>query len=196
MTAETVAEYDVVLCVGDTTFLDYDSIVAKTGGYGPIGKGGNGLILHSTLAIAPMNGQSMGLLWQKLWNREPKEKPPKNETPTQKKKRQTADRKAARNRPFEQKESYRWVEALTTVEQLVSKHTRRVIHVFDREGDITEVFDKIRQLQHTGVLVRAAHNRSLDQNSERLWSKLVAQPISFEQEIELPETSKRSDFSR
>jgi hypothetical protein len=67
-----------------------------------------------------------------------------------------------------------------------------VIHVFDREGDITEVFDKVRQLQHTGVLVRAAHNRSLDQNSERLWSKLEAQSISFEQEIELPDTSKRS----
>ncbi|MBG1267308.1 hypothetical protein F8S12_37885, partial [Nostoc sp. WHI] len=62
MTAETVAEYDVVLCVGDTTFLDYGRIVEK----------------------------------------------------------------------------------------LVTKHTR-VIHVFDREGDITEVFDKIRQLQHTGV---------------------------------------------
>ena len=191
MTAETVAEYDVVLCVGDTTFLDYDSIVAKKEGYGPIGKGGNGLILHSALAITPMNGQSMGLLWQKLWNREPKQKPPKNETPTQKKKRQTAARKAARNRPFEQKESYRWVEALTTVESLVSKHTR-VVHAFDREGDITEVFDKVRQLQHTGVVVRAAHNRSLDQHSERLWSKLVAQPINFEQEIELPDTSKRS----
>lgn len=51
---------------------------------------------------------------------------------------------------------------------------------------------KVRQLQHTGVLVRAAHNRSLDSDSERLWSKLEAQPISFEQEIELPQTSKRS----
>ncbi|MDM9383439.1 hypothetical protein QUB80_22380 [Chlorogloeopsis sp. ULAP01] len=69
-------------------------------------------------------------------------------------------------------------------------HTR-VIHVFDREGDITEVFDKTRQLQHTGVLIRAAHNRSLDRDSERLWSKLEAQPISFEQEIELPSTSQR-----
>nr|ADO19293.1 hypothetical protein Nfla_8908 [Nostoc flagelliforme str. Sunitezuoqi] len=67
-----------------------------------------------------------------------------------------------------------------------------MIHVFDREGDITEVFDKVRQLQHTGVLVRAAHNRSLDQNSERLWSKLEAQSIGFEQEIKLPDTSKRS----
>jgi hypothetical protein len=191
MTAETVAEYDVVLCVGDTTFLDYDSIVAKKEGYGPIGKGGNGLILHSALAMEPMNGQSIGLLWQKLWNREPKQKPPKNETSVQKKKRQAATRKLARNRPFEDKESYRWVEALTIVEKLVSKHTRAV-HVFDREGDITEVFVHVRQLQHTGVLVRAAHNRSLDSDSERLWSKLEAQPISFEQEIELPQTSKRS----
>lgn len=191
MTAETVAEYDVVLCVGDTTFLDYGSIVSKKEGYGPIGKAGNGLILHSALAIEPEKGQSIGLLWQKLWNREPKQKPPKDETPTQKKKRQAVARKEARNRPFEQKESYRWVEALTTVENLVSKSTR-VIHTFDREGDITEVFDKVRQLHHTGVLVRAAHNRSLDSDSERLWSKLEGQPISLEQEIELPQTSQRS----
>jgi hypothetical protein len=191
MIAESVAEYDVVLCVGDTTFLDYGSIVAKKEGYGPIGKGGNGLILHSALAIEPEKGQSIGLLWQKLWNREPKQKPSGDETPTQKKKRQVAARKEARNRPFEQKESYRWVEALTTVENLVSNHTR-VVHVFDREGDITEVFDKVRQLQHTGVVLRAAHNRSLDSDSERLWSKLEGQPISLSQEIELPQTSKRS----
>ncbi|MBE8966371.1 hypothetical protein IQ277_08960 [Nostocales cyanobacterium LEGE 12452] len=38
MTAEIVAEHDVVLCVGDTTFLDYGSIAAKKEGYGPIGK--------------------------------------------------------------------------------------------------------------------------------------------------------------
>jgi hypothetical protein len=101
MIAETVAEYDVVLCVGDTTFLDYGSIVAKKEGYGPIGKGGNGLILHSALAIEPINGQSIGLLWQKLWNREPKKKPSKNETPAKKKKRQATARIEARKRPFE-----------------------------------------------------------------------------------------------
>ncbi|MHC5897666.1 IS4 family transposase, partial [Nostoc sp.] len=156
-----------------------------------IGKGGNGLILHSALAIESEKGQSIGLLWQKLWNREPKQKPSGDETPIQKKKRQAAARKEARNRPFEQKESYKWVEALTTVENLVSEHTR-VIHVFDREGDITEVFDQLRQQQHTGIIVRAAHNRSLDSDSERLWSKLEAQPISFEQEIELPQTSQRT----
>lgn len=49
-------------------FKDYDSIVVKRVGYGPIGKGGNGLILHSALALNPLNGQPIGLLWQKLWN--------------------------------------------------------------------------------------------------------------------------------
>ena len=171
-------------------FKGYGSIEAKKEGYGPIGKAGNGLVLHSALAIEPQNGQSLGLLSQKLWNREPKAKPPQDETPTQKKQRQAAARKKAQNRPFEQKESYKWVEAMTTVESLISQHTR-VIHVFDREGDITEVFDKARQHKHAGVLVRAAHNRSLNHDSERLWSKLSAQPINFEQEIELPPTQKR-----
>ena len=120
-------------------FKGYGSIEAKKEGYGPIGKGGNGLILHSALAIEPEKGQSLGLLWQKLWNPWPKQKPSKDETPTQKKKRRVAARKEARLRPFEQKESYRWVEALTTIENLVSKHTR-VIHVFDATCVISQKF--------------------------------------------------------
>lgn len=190
MTCEAVEEQEVVLSIGDTTFLDYGSIKAKREGYGPTGNGGNGLILHSALALTPEQGQVMGLLWQKLWNREHKEKPPQDETAAAKKQRQAIARKAARQRPFEEKESYRWVEAMTEVEHEVSNSTR-VIHVFDREGDITEVFDSSRQLKHTGVLVRAAHDRSLDQNSERLWRKLESQPIRFKQEIKVPETGKR-----
>ncbi len=65
----------------------------------------------------------MGLLWQKLWNREHKEKPPQHETAAAKKQRQGMARKAARQRPFEEKESYRWVEAMTEVEHEVSNST-------------------------------------------------------------------------
>ena len=60
-----------------------------------------------------------------------------------------------------------------------------------REGDIAEVFDCVRQLQHTGVLIRAAHDRSLDAESERLWQKLESQSIRFEQNINKPETATR-----
>jgi hypothetical protein len=190
MTTAAVEEYEAILSVGDTTFLDYRGIKVKREGYGPTGNGGNGLILHSALAIEPEQGQTIGLLWQKLWNREHKAKPPQNETPEQKKQRQQIARKVARQTPFDQKESYRWVEALTELEQQVENSTR-VIHVFDREGDITEVFDTVRQLKHTGVLVRASHNRSLDHNSQRLWDFMTAQPVRFEQDIDLPATAHR-----
>ena len=190
MTTAAVEEYKVMLSVGDTTFLDYRKIKEKREGYGPTGKGGNGLILHSALAIEPEKGQVLGLLWQKLWNREVKEKPPTNETPEQKKERQKEQRKVARQKPFEEKESYKWAEALNTCEKQVERSTR-VIHVFDREGDISEVFVLARELKHTGVLVRASHNRSLDQNSERLWQHLESEPIRFHQEIEIPSTGKR-----
>jgi hypothetical protein len=97
---------------------------------------------------------------------------------------------AARQTPFEQKESDRWVEAWTELEQKVENSTR-VIHVFDREGDITEVFDTGRQLKHTGVRVRASHNRSLDHNSQRLWDFMTDQPVRFEPDIDLPATAHR-----
>ena len=190
MTTAAVEEYKLVLSVGDTTFLDYRSIKVKRKGYGPTGNGGNGLILHSALAIEPEKGQTLGLLWQKLWNRQHKPKPPKDETPQQKKQRQAQKRKTARQRPFTEKESYKWVEALCAVEKQVEANTR-VIHIFDREGDIAEVFDQVRQLKHTGVVVRAAHNRSLDSNSERLWAKMESEPIRFEQEIDVPATANR-----
>ncbi len=51
-TANRVKHLPVLLSIGDTTFLDYKKIKIKREEYGPIGKGGNGLILHSSLAVA------------------------------------------------------------------------------------------------------------------------------------------------
>lgn len=193
MTAAAVSEREIVLCVGDTTFLDYGKIVVKREGYGPTGNGGNGLILHSALALDPQHGQPLGLMWQKLWNRQPKEKPPINETPVQKKQRQALARKIARKRPFKDKESYRWVEAVKEVDkQLAASTSTHVIHVFDREGDIAEVLEQTSQLNQAGVVVRAAHDRSLDSNSERLWAKMEDQPIQFYKDIELPKTDTQA----
>ena len=190
MTAKRVSSAAMVLCVGDTTYLDYGGIVSKREGYGPQGNGGNGLLLHSALAVDPEQGQAWGLLWQKLWNRQHRAQPPADETPEQKQQRRASTRKAQRARAFEHKESYRWVEAMTTLEKQVSPSTR-VIHVFDREGDIAEVFDQINRLSHTGVVVRAAHNRTLEQDPHRLWEKLEAQTIQGYHDVELSETKTR-----
>ena len=143
-------------------FKGYDSIVVKREGYGPIGKGGNGLIPNSALALNPLNGQPIGLLWQKLWNPWAEAEATSWRDPNcQKKTAKSSTKSSTGFVPFEEKESYRWIEALQNVEKKVSPSTH-IIHVFDREGDMAEVFDSVRQLKQTGVLVRAAHNRSLD----------------------------------
>jgi len=71
----------VVLAVGDTTYL-LSRLLPKDG-YGPIGNGGNGLILHTNLAVEPLQdsrwvycGRNSGI--------EAKAKPPMNETPSRK----------------------------------------------------------------------------------------------------------------
>lgn len=190
MTAQNMSNQAVMLSVGDMTYLDYGSILEKREGYGPQGNGGNGLLLHSALGIDPDQVQPLGLFWQKLWNREHRAKAPAGETPAQTKQRRAKVRKAKRDRPFEEKESYRWVEAMTILEHQVAESTR-VIHVFDREGDIAEVFEQINKLSHTGVVVRAAHNRSLEHDPHRLWAKLEAQSIAVEHKVDLNETKKR-----
>ena len=66
MTTAAVEEYKTILSVGDTTFLDDRGIKVKREGSGPTGNGGNGLILHSALAIEPEQGQTIGLLKAKV----------------------------------------------------------------------------------------------------------------------------------
>lgn len=100
MTCAAVAERQVMLCVGDTTFLDYGSIKVKREGYGPTGNGGNGLILHRALAVDAELGQPIGLLWQKLWNPWSKPKPALDETLEQKKQRSRNSTKSRTSTTF------------------------------------------------------------------------------------------------
>ena len=198
-TIKSISLLEVVLAVGDKTYLDYKSILKKREGFGPIGNGGNGLILHSSLAVEPQQGQPLGLLWQKLWHRETPAPAPADETAYQRRKRKAKARKAKRSRAFEDKESYSWVEGMVEVEQGLKQvgtaavgALTRVIHVFDREGDISEVFEQVQQLDNTGVVVRATHNRALGEGNEPLWGFLESQPVEFHYPVELAATPKRA----
>lgn len=191
-TANQIKELPIVLAVGDTTYLDYKKILEKREEYGPIGNGGNGLILHSTLAVNGENGQPIGLLTEKLWHRNHEES--KSLTKKQKKKKQAETRK----RPIEQKESYKWIEALKQVQELLEKSAPKsiipkVIHVFDREGDIAEVFEQVNQTRNTGVVVRAAHNRALSESNSYLKEWLPSQPVKMEVTVELAKTPNRKE---
>ncbi|MDJ0591776.1 MAG: IS4 family transposase [Pleurocapsa sp. MO_226.B13] len=179
-TAKRVKNLSVLLSIGDTTFLDYKKIKIKREEYGPIGNGGNGLILHSSLAVDPNCGQPLGLLWEKLWKRKHKI---------------TTKKKEKKGKGFEEKESYKWVEALKKVpevlEKVSSNNDQKVIHVFDREGDISEVFEEVQKQSNCGVLIRASHNRAITEEEDYLWNYVQKQPLQFEQEIELPKNHQR-----
>ncbi len=187
-TANRVKHLPVLLSIGDTTFLDYKKIKIKREEYGPIGNGGNGLILHSSLAVDPNCGQPLGLLWEKLWKRKHKV---------------TTKKKRKKGKGFEEKESYKWVEAIKKIPEGLEKVSKnsswnnssnnfpKVIHIFDREGDISEVFEEVQKHSNCGVLIRAAHNRALTEEEDYLWHYVQKQPLQFEQEIELPKNHKR-----
>lgn len=181
-TANYVKELPVILSLGDTTFLDYKKIKVKREEYGPIGNGGNGLILHTSLAVDPDSGQPWGILWEKLWKRE---------------KAQKGKRKGSKTRKIEEKESYKWVEAIKNVPEVLQEVNpisgQKIIHVFDREGDISEVFQEVQSQEYCGVLVRATHNRSLKNEGDYLWDYLKEQPLKFSTEIELPKNHKRKE---
>ena len=72
-----------------------------------------------------------------------------------------------------------------------ANNEQKVVHIFDREGDISEVFEEVQKRSKCGLLVRATHNRSLCEQEDYLWNYVKKQPLQFEKEIEFPKTDKR-----
>ena len=74
-TCRRIAGHRIVLCVQDTSYLDYDTHV-KTQGLGSISKAytkhKRGLLLHSTLALSE-EGLPLGLISQQCWSRPERE---------------------------------------------------------------------------------------------------------------------------
>ena len=128
-----------VLMVEDTTELDYTAHPGKTG-LGPIGDGrGQGLLLHSTLAVVPDRRQVLGLAHVQVVRRQakPKSHPHWSRSP----------------------EGRVW----ETSAQAVGRPPAGVvwIHVSDRGSDMFEYMAACLSLDKH-FLIRAFHNRVLD----------------------------------
>jgi hypothetical protein len=90
----------------------------------------------------------IGLIAQDAWSRDGKRK----EKPNQRKRL-----------PIEEKESFKWIRGIeqtrrSLAEQLPAGEMPRVIHVFDREGDVYEVIEKVLR-QGDGCVIRSSQNR-------------------------------------
>jgi len=167
-TAERIPEHQLVLVAQDTTELDFSSRPA-TEGLGPTGGGdgsaGHGMFVHSAIAISE-DGVPLGLLHQQVYSRDPDAVGVKHQR---------------KERPIEDKESYRWLQTAAAVEAAVPDHIT-LLQVADRESDIFELFAQSRR-EGSHLLIRAAQDRRVEGPQRHLWEQAEAAPVTDKFEL-------------
>jgi hypothetical protein len=112
--------HPLIFAVQDTTSVNYNS-QKEMEGNGYIAEQTLGVNIHTCLAVTP-EGIVLGVLDQTGFNREE----PANTGLT---------KAQQRNRPIEEKESFRWLETMERADRDIPKDIK-VLHICDREGDI------------------------------------------------------------
>ncbi|WP_425219850.1 IS4 family transposase [Ralstonia solanacearum] len=163
-TAQRAGAHPVVLCIADTTELDFNG--QEIEGLGPLSyEVQRGMYLHPTYAVTP-DREPLGVLDAWMWAREPRE---------------------ADGSRGGLKESVRWLEGYERVAGQAARlpHTR-LVYVVDREGDIGALMARAQALGHPADwLIRCRHDRSLDE-AGKLWDRLQASAKLGELTFTLP----------
>jgi hypothetical protein len=175
-TLERAKQFPVVLCVQDTTELDYTS-KPQVQGLGPLTyEYSLGLYIHPTLAITPER-LCLGALDLWTWVRDPEDHGGK-------------DRQHRLKRSLEEKESFRWVEGYRRVEDLQTTLPQtRLVYIADRDSDLFELFTA-GQTSEASWLIRANQDRKL-QDGRHLWEAVREAEVLGTLEFDLPPTSER-----
>jgi hypothetical protein len=113
--------------------------------------------LHTTLAVLP-EGPVLGILDQKFYERV-----------------QSPPQETRKEREARWRESHVWHDAVQAIGP--APPGCRWLHVADRAADDFDFFDSCEQMG-VGFLIRARHNRHVEQNTDRLWSRLQKQPCA------------------
>ena len=166
-TGERMQGQPVVLCIQDTTELDFTS-QPGIAGLGRLSyEAQHGLYAHTTLVVTPAGG-ALGVIDAWLWARGPKDEP-------------------------QVKESTRWREGYDMVADLAEQTPdTRLLYVADREGDLRQLMDAAaRRGYPADWLVRAKHNRRTTPAGEKLWDRLARSEPLGEVEFMLPAAPDR-----
>ena len=176
---QRLSQHPLVLCIQDTTELDYTG-KSDIEGLGPLNyETRRGLYLHPTLAVTPER-LPLGVLDAWSWTREPgclgEDKDP--------------------HRPIEEKESLRWLEGYQRVCELQAQiPDTQLVYLGDREADIYELFAERYVAQQSQApyaewLIRAEQDRKLA-DGRKLWEAAAQVPVFARIEFDLPATDKR-----
>lgn len=152
-TVQRMAALNVVLCIQDTTELDFNGQTIT--GLGPLSyEAQRGMYLHPTYAVST-DREPLGVIDAWMWART------------------LRDAKGERAGPVE---STRWIEGYERVaERAPELANTRLVYVADREGDILALMQRAQALDWPAdVLLRSQHNRKLPDDNF-LWDVVQSQ---------------------
>ncbi len=167
-TRQSARKEPLVLMIQDVSHLDFTHFVHTMDGLCPIGDGnGVGLLLHTTLAIAPQPRRVLGIAHQQVFKRKPQ-----------------PDKAKRRKRPKEERESRVWGEAVKAIG--VPPPGVRWVVVADRAGDNTDFLLTCRKVADFNVrmvgehrLVTADDTPAYLLTTARSWDPVVSKVIDI-----------------
>lgn len=183
-TLKRIQEHPVILCINDTSSLNYTS-KSSMEGKGSIGRNINGFWIHPTIAITPER-LNLGLINLNFYTRD-----------------LPSDNTHRNNLPIERKESVRWLSSYQKVDELARDVPQtKLVYIADREGDIIELIDeclksKSQNASYADIVIRSQHNRLLDEFDEnskeqlKIKTKLENSPVLGKISFYLPATHDR-----
>lgn len=150
-TQARMRQHRVVLCLQDTTELDFNG--QGIDGLGPLSfEAQRGMYLHPTYVVTPER-EPLGITDAWMWSREPKA--------------------ADGTRPGV-RESLRWTKGYEQIAEMAQTlPDTRLIYIGDREADIVELMRCARDLGNPADwLIRSQHNRSVPRG-RKLWAQTL-----------------------
>jgi len=139
---------ECLLAIEDTTTLSYRHSVNEELGYITNTNGANspkGFLVHTVILYDPNRSKTLGIIDQNRWIRRSSE---------------YGKNQKRKNRPYEEKESFKWESASNRLSLRMGDDIKKVISVCDREADVFDYLTyKITNNQR--FIVRAAHDRAI-----------------------------------
>lgn len=186
-TYRRIKAHKTVLLVQDTTELDLTRPHSEVEGAGPLHNGNRcGALLH-LLHTFTTDGTPLGTVSAEAWTREHRSDQPVLKRGSSEKRVQI------KNRPFHDKETFRW---LTTAQHCadVKSHVpnTQLVMLADRESDITEVIDFCRSQADFDWIIRSDGGRILNKDFKTDPSVAVRESLRntttlFTRELEIRE---------
>ena len=198
-TLRRIQQHPIVLLPQDTTEIEVTRAREKMKGAGPLNKESRlGFFNHVMLALTPER-IPLGVIGAKIYARD------MGEFLENKKTNKGTKEKKKKQKPIEEKESFRWLEGyrLACEVKKMSPETM-VVSISDSEGDIYECLSEGEEAWASKAqwIIRACQDRNLEGNPikghtwRKLWAEVSGGEIMGELKIEVRENEPKSNDKR